>query len=110
MVMTSKLHREITSKPVRALHNDRTEAISGNTVQYSGEAGTVCNRVCAPDSLIVEPFHDDEAGRFGVAVNRFTLARFAVLALADVRRGAGAHVTYSLDTLSFAGHRLKPFL
>jgi hypothetical protein len=51
-----------------------------------------------------------KARRLGVALNRLSLACLAVLALSDVGRGAGAHVTDSLDSFSSVRHRLRLFL
>jgi hypothetical protein len=109
VVVAGELHCLISSEAVRALHDDRTDAIPGNTVQHSGEAGTLCNRICTSHSLVVEPIDDDEAGRLGVTLNCLALARFAVLAFSDVGRGAGAHVSDGFDGFPSSGHDLKSF-
>jgi hypothetical protein len=79
-------------------------------VQHSSKAGTVCNGVCAPHRLIVEPIDDDHPSRLGVALNCLSLRQLIVLALTDVGRGAGAHITDSFELFSLARHEVSPFL
>ena len=81
--MAGELHCQVAGESIRAFHNDRADAIAGDTVQHSHEARALRNDVCASHGLIVEPVNDDHAGRLGIALDCLSLARLAVLVGSD---------------------------
>jgi hypothetical protein len=46
--MAGELHRQVTSKTVRALDQDNPDAIAGDPLQHSQEAGALGDGTSAP--------------------------------------------------------------
>jgi hypothetical protein len=49
--MAGELHSEVTSEPIRALHDDGADAVAGNAIQHRNEAWTRCDCIGALDAL-----------------------------------------------------------
>jgi hypothetical protein len=80
-VVPGELHREIAGKAVRALDDDRADAVAGDAVEHFLEVWALGYRVAALHRGIVEPVDDGIAGGLGVALDRRPLSRLAVLVM-----------------------------
>jgi hypothetical protein len=110
-VKAGKLHCELASKPIRAFHDDGSDAIAGNAVEQGNEARARGHRVSTFDGRVVEPIDDDEPGLLGVALNRRSLPCLAVLIAGHVRRRRRrAHVPYGFHPFPLAHYNLTPNL